>query len=573
MQLRVNTSPSGRPGRVFVILFGLLFMTVGLIFTVFIGGMVLKRMEVRIGWEETFCQILSIEADTSGSTGYHLRVGYTYTFEGGRYTGHVLQPDQQEWDDFRPVQVRLLKYRKGSRHPCWVNPKNPEEAVLERGEPFFFLLIFFPLIFVFIGGAVLSSGLRVGHREAVEELGKTGMDRAWKRRLLVLVFLVLIGGSLAALFLMREWLFGPIEARSWVRIPAEVEQSRLRCFEGTDSDGRRQTTWKIDILYSYQLEGQRYRSNRYGFFTGSSSGRSSKEAVIQHYQPGTTLEVWVDPEDPTRAVIRRDWSALQLLGLIPLVTLAIGVFGLLYAGKGKKTGSSFPVESFEDSGALEYAEYDTPPDGPLVLTSGTGRWVTCGAFLFFGLFWNGIISVFVVQVIRSFHSGHPNWLMAVFMTPFVVVGIGVILKFFHSLLALSNPKTTLSITRRPLHLGEETLLRWKLSGKISRLESFRIILTGSEKATYRRGTNTHTDTEEFRRITVYESPGSVIQPEGHATLVVPEETMHTFKASNNQIVWNLLIEAEIPRWPDIADSWEIEILPQAAEHGEQRWNT
>ena len=209
--------------------------------------------------------------------------------------------------------------------------------------------------------------------------------------------------------------------------------------------------------------------------------------------------------------------------------------------------------------------------GPLVLRPGKGRMIKIVALLVFSLFWNGIISLFLVQIIKTFRSGHPDWFLTLFMSPFIIAGIAFILLFFHSLLALTNPKTTLHLEALPLRLGEKCNLRWELSGNLSRLENFRIVLSGSEKATYRRGTTTHTDTEEFRRIVIHEAPGSAILQEGNVTLEIPGNTMHTFKASNNQIIWQLMVEAEIPRWPDISDSWEISILPHS-EAGEKEWN-
>jgi hypothetical protein len=37
--------------------------------------------------------------------------------------------------------------------------------------------------------------------------------------------------------------------------------------------------------------------------------------------------------------------------------------------------------------------------------------------------------------------------------------------------------------------------------------------------------------------------------------------MHSFTASNNRIVWTLKLSGEIPRWPDVTESVEIEVTP------------
>jgi hypothetical protein len=41
--------------------------------------------------------------------------------------------------------------------------------------------------------------------------------------------------------------------------------------------------------------------------------------------------------------------------------------------------------------------------------------------------------------------------------------------------------------------------------------------------------------------------------------------MHSFKADNNQIIWSLTVHGDIPRWPDIKDSFEIVVPPMRPE--------
>ena len=58
--------------------------------------------------------------------------------------------------------------------------------------------------------------------------------------------------------------------------------------------------------------------------------------------------------------------------------------------------------------------------GPIVLKPKTSRigmliGITCMA-----VFWNGIVSVFVWQVIESWRSGHADWFLTLFMIPFVL---------------------------------------------------------------------------------------------------------------------------------------------------------
>jgi hypothetical protein len=37
--------------------------------------------------------------------------------------------------------------------------------------------------------------------------------------------------------------------------------------------------------------------------------------------------------------------------------------------------------------------------------------------------------------------------------------------------------------------------------------------------------------------------------------------MHSFSGGNNRIVWTLKLAGEIPQWPDVTESVEIEVTP------------
>ena len=59
------------------------------------------------------------------------------------------------------------------------------------------------------------------------------------------------------------------------------------------------------------------------------------------------------------------------------------------------------------------------------------------AFLISGLF-------FVVMVIGSFYEGDPDWFLAIFTVPFVVIGIGLIVFFLRQLLVTTGIGPTLA---------------------------------------------------------------------------------------------------------------------------------
>ena len=80
-------------------------------------------------------------------------------------------------------------------------------------------------------------------------------------------------------------------------------------------------------------------------------------------------------------------------------------------------------EDHVDSGSL------VDHDGHVTLTSTHTpvRMVLLG--LFFTLFWNGIVSIFVYNVVKSYLDGRPEICLTIFLIPFVLIGLGLILFF------------------------------------------------------------------------------------------------------------------------------------------------
>lgn len=77
------------------------------------------------------------------------------------------------------------------------------------------------------------------------------------------------------------------------------------------------------------------------------------------------------------------------------------------------------------------------------------KWFTPLAFflIFFSLFWNTIVSIFVGVVVNSFVQGKPEFLLAVFMLPFVAIGASVA---YVSIAMLIN-KTVIVVNGTQLH--------------------------------------------------------------------------------------------------------------------------
>ena len=52
---------------------------------------------------------------------------------------------------------------------------------------------------------------------------------------------------------------------------------------------------------------------------------------------------------------------------------------------------------------------------------------------------------------------------------------------------------------------------------------------------------------------------------GSTGVEIPEDTMHSFTSANNAIVWSLFVHGDIARWPDVSETFEIEVRPLPAD--------
>lgn len=121
-----------------------------------------QRAEETRRWPEVPCRIvvsrLVSELPTPNSNpAYRAEIRYQYEFGGKAYTGTRLKrvdsPSQHE----DVIQKKISGWKSGSDSVCYVNPTQPEIAVLKHDPRAPLYSIWFPLLFVF-GGLRITWG-------------------------------------------------------------------------------------------------------------------------------------------------------------------------------------------------------------------------------------------------------------------------------------------------------------------------------------------------------------------------------------------------------------------------------
>lgn len=378
-----GTSPRRRTGGgCFALIwcgFSSLFIIIGVLLT-------LKGMR-EAAWVEVACEIeeLSIASQKQEEEPFVIETRYRYQHEGIDYTSDQFSTHSARDSNYQKLYERMEAARE--RSTCHYNPDNPDEAaladspltvlsglILAGGGVLFFAIGLF---------AVFSSKKQKG--AALSSRAKPPRRKGSQSRLSAVVFsLLFVIGLVTFLLFCLPSLRKIQAAKSWPTAPATVIWSEVRSHQSDDG-----TTYSIDIFYRYRVGGSDYRSNKYKFLGGSSSSRQSKTATVREYPPGHRFQVFVNPAKPYEAVINPKLGWGLLLLLIPAPFILIGAIGLGSLVLKVRSGDPQRMANLPE----RLGGAPTP--------ASSGRGSRIGKFcslLFFALFWNGILSVFLYQM-------------------------------------------------------------------------------------------------------------------------------------------------------------------------------
>lgn len=142
--------------------------------------------------------------------------------------------------------------------------------------------------------------------------------------------------------------------------------------------------------------------------------------------PGEQAVCYVNPNDPTEAVLERGFTNELYLGLIPLIFVLVGGSGLFFTLRGSRPpAEQLPTSSWVPTTTVVSDKFEASsfasPSGSLVLEAKVSPKGKLIGVIAFSLVWNGIVSVFVWQAVQSWQQGEPEWGLNIFLVPFVLL--------------------------------------------------------------------------------------------------------------------------------------------------------
>ena len=314
-------SPTPIGVRIFVSLFCLIFIGVGGI--ALRDNLVAQQRETRArDWQEVPCTVLESAVQDVGKERYEFSVRYEYEFGGRTCQSRNYHVTEKAYR-FKGVSERLPllnRYAKGAKATCFVNPDAPEEAALvpkpfsiEALLPGFFCLFgLFMLVSIWSMTGTSQRNTREAKAKGVSEnFIPVGFGA---------IFVAV--GLLFFSFTFREFR-ATLGAKDWSIVSGTVLRSEVVV------TGSRH--YHPYVAYSYTVDGVAYEGDRYARAGTPGDAVRSREIVAEH-PVGSSIEVHVDPADPTRSVV--DTS-------IRIGAILVLLFPLLFVGIGATIATAF----------------------------------------------------------------------------------------------------------------------------------------------------------------------------------------------------------------------------------------
>ena len=309
-----------------MLIFAILFC-LGLLFIID-GDPVSKVLAAR-KWVETPCLITSSEVQSHSGGTYSAEIAYSYRVDGREYVSESYSTEEgQSSSGYDGKQALVDRYPPGTKTICYVNPQDPNNAVINRGYPESLLWGLVPLGFMAMTLRSLVLTIRgTPSQTAAGRMTKTG------RRSSAILFAVVVVIGLAEIYpLLIQPVAQVVKAWWWMRAPCTILSSNLGSTSGVHP------TYSAIIKYSYLAGGREYTSSRYGFSGATTNQFGWISSIVGGYRPGATAICYVDPANPSYAVINRGFTFGMLIGIVPIFCLLLGVPGFLASIKGGELG-------------------------------------------------------------------------------------------------------------------------------------------------------------------------------------------------------------------------------------------
>lgn len=558
--------------RIGCTIFIALFPLFAIVITFLIIGDIWHIFDQR-SWEARPCIILESSVRENPKKPYFtFEVKYQYEYNDETYISKSFRDDHRGSDYYSNVDKLVQKYPVGSETICFVNPNDPQMALLERTSLFnlFFLLI--PLSMIFIGFKLI---MWISHDNSApsQSVAKTYNKKNKGVFKYIFYTALIILGAIFFYILTIKPIISSYKISSWDRIPCSIIYADIR--EERDRDS---VSHSIYMLYEYELDARKYRSEKIISTFDRMLTLRAMNRKIEMYQSAEILKCYVNPKDPNDAFLSRRITIHPMVGLFALLAFLIGITGIYYLVTGycpqgldpekpwnQPWQSSSKTQKENEISSIDNLSKKLSPDHSM-------RGCFWTAFLS-AVFWNGylwFLILYDIRVIRGEGFNMPQFDIITWV--FLIIGLLMLIPFIYTLFSLFNPSAELIITPFELTLGTSVRLKWKFSKSCYRIKKLSIKLCVVEKIYSKSDMPDNNQGKDMKNgpgskilyeVKIFESSRSHEMQSGQVDFVIPrEEAPHSLYIKDYSISWQIIVHGEIPFFPDLEDSYTLTVMPE-----------
>lgn len=403
-------------------------------------------------WREAVCKIEKSSVERKTLDWFVLTVEYSVPGKKSRGV------QEYRFDHLGERLPLLEKYAPGTEHTCKVDPTNEDSTYLKIVTPFIDAQLLPNRIANILAGCIFSIFCLVG-------LGLIASSFGFVRRLLtkrirdcgMAIFFMVFGSPFATI---GTWCAigssnNADAEKEYIPTSAKVLYSGVVGHSGSKGG----TTYAPRIGYEYFVDGKKYESDRFESSDVYTSNRKRHHKTADEYKPGDKIEVFVSPDNPRKAVIKRSASSGFFMFGMEAVFAIIG-WGIIMAA----------IVAFFVALKKRQTEFSGHE-----LHRSHGGLITIGVFAFI---WNMISWTLAIA---CFKDGNRDWTM-LFVAIFPVAGICLLAIFVHQLVReLLAPRLSLVFDRPE---GANAHVEWRIADTTDiediefALEGYRIVGAG-----------------------------------------------------------------------------------------------
>jgi len=147
-------------------------------------------------------------------------------------------------------------------------------------------------------------------------------------------FAFFLGMGLIFVFLIGKDFRQRLATYRWQIVPCTIVSSRVAMDQSSE------TPYHFEVRYEYKFGGQDYRSDRFMLNADRSGDYSAILRQVLRYPVTGSTRCFVDPNNPSEAVLERSTLWFGFMMLIPLPFVLIGGIGMVAMWRGKKLAAA-----------------------------------------------------------------------------------------------------------------------------------------------------------------------------------------------------------------------------------------